>query len=147
MCMYTYRAIINRIVDGDTVDVDIDLGFSMWMRNARIRLKDLDAPEQRTRDLTVKTFGLAATARLEEMLPVGLECVLITSLDTNDKFGRILGAFWSGVAPGFDNQTVNDCMINEGHAVPYYDGSNRSLLAGLHEKNRQRLIAEGKVVI
>ena len=58
--MYEYRANINRVVDGDTVDVDIDLGFGVWMKDERVRLAGIDTPESRTRDKVEKKFGLAS---------------------------------------------------------------------------------------
>ena len=58
--MYDYRAKIVKVVDGDTVDVDIDLGFGVWLKDERVRLVGVDTPESRTRDLVEKAFGLAA---------------------------------------------------------------------------------------
>ena len=61
--MYEYRAKIVRIIDGDTVDVDIDLGFGIWMKNERVRIMGIDTPESRTRDKVEKKFGLASKAK------------------------------------------------------------------------------------
>ena len=58
--MYEYRCRIDRVVDGDTVDVDIDLGFGVWLREERVRMYGIDTPESRTRDLVEKRYGLAA---------------------------------------------------------------------------------------
>ena len=58
--MYEYKCKMVKVVDGDTIDVDIDLGFGVWMRNQRIRMHGIDTPESRTRDLEVKKYGLAA---------------------------------------------------------------------------------------
>ena len=69
--MYEYRCKILRVVDGDTVDVDIDLGFGIIMSNERVRIHGIDAPESRTRDLVEKKFGLAAKERVLELLPEG----------------------------------------------------------------------------
>ena len=65
--MYEYRVHILRVVDGDTVDVDIDLGFGIWLRNERVRIMGIDTPESRTRDKVEKVFGLAAKKRLKEL--------------------------------------------------------------------------------
>ena len=66
--MYEYRATIVKVVDGDTVDVDIDLGFGIWLKDERVRIMDLDTPESRTRDTVEKKFGLAAKDRLKSLL-------------------------------------------------------------------------------
>jgi len=66
--MYEYRVHILRVVDGDTVDVDIDLGFGIWLRNERVRIMGIDTPESRTRDKVEKVFGLAAKKRLKNFL-------------------------------------------------------------------------------
>ena len=94
--MYEYRATIIKIVDGDTVDVDIDLGFNVVLRDERVRIAGIDTPESRTRDLEEKKFGLAAKARVKALL--GKTCTLKTQInksgeDMKGKFGRILGDF------------------------------------------------------
>ena len=75
--MYEYNCKILRVVDGDTVDVDIDLGFGVWMHRERVRMMGIDTPESRTRDLTEKAFGLASKERLKELLPIGLSLIHI----------------------------------------------------------------------
>ena len=69
--MYEYKVRIVKVVDGDTVDVDIDLGFDVWLKNQRVRLYGIDTPESRTRDLEEKKYGKAATAYLKEKLEIG----------------------------------------------------------------------------
>ena len=91
--MYEYRATIIKVVDGDTVDVDIDLGFGIIMKDERVRIMGIDTPESRTRDKVEKKFGLAAKTRLKELL--GKTCTLKTQInkdgeDMKGKFGRIL---------------------------------------------------------
>jgi micrococcal nuclease len=140
--MYEYRCKVNRVVDGDTVDIDIDLGFGVWLKDERVRIMGIDTPESRTSDKTEKVFGLAAKARLKELL--GKQAILKTQVgkggeDMKGKFGRILGDF---VAP--DGRLVTEIMIEEGHCVPYFGGSKEDVQAQ-HMKNRQRLIKEGKV--
>ena len=66
--MYEYKCNIVKVIDGDTVDVDIDLGFGIWMKDERVRIMGIDTPESRTRDLLEKKFGLAAKAKLSELL-------------------------------------------------------------------------------
>jgi micrococcal nuclease len=65
--MYHYKAKLVRVIDGDTIDVDIDLGFDVWLKRQRIRLAGIDAPESRTRNKAEKVLGLAAKARLTEL--------------------------------------------------------------------------------
>ena len=91
--MYQYRINIHRIIDGDTVDVDIDLGFGVWLKKQRIRLYGIDTPESRTRDLDEKRYGLMAKKFLTEQIKDG--AILKTRLDKKGKYGRILGEFLS----------------------------------------------------
>jgi micrococcal nuclease len=145
--MYNYKCVIVRVIDGDTVDIDIDLGFSVWLRNQRVRLQGIDTPESRTKDLAEKAHGLAAKSRLIELLPVGSKFQIATAIGSNnsdmhEKFGRILGNF---MLPGTNN-SVSDVLMSEGYAVPY-TGQSKDDVKQLHLKNRQRLISEGKLVI
>ena len=111
--MYQYKIKkINRIIDGDTVDLDIDLGFSITLKQ-RVRLKDIDAPETRTKDLEEKTAGLAAKEWLEKELSREGEWIIETTKE--DKYGRILGTLYLVGDP----VTVNERMLNEGIAEPY----------------------------
>ena len=142
--MYEYRARINKVVDGDTVDVDIELGFDNVLTSQRVRIMGIDTPESRTSDKVEKVFGLAAKNRLKELL--GPTAALKTQIekdgdDAKGKFGRILGDF---IAP--DGRMVTEVMIEEGHCVPYFGGSKEDTQAA-HAVNRARLVAEGKVVL
>ena len=76
--MYEYRCKILRVVDGDTVDVDIDLGFGVWMHKQRIRMYGIDTPESRTRDLEEKKYGLMAKELVKRYVPEGSMQTLIT---------------------------------------------------------------------
>ena len=117
--MHEYKAKIRRWVDGDTVDVTLDLGFDILYNN-RIRLYGINTPESRTRDLEEKERGLAAKDRVKELCPVGSKITLRTTKDGRGIFGRILGEiFIPGVV-----QSVNQLLVEEGHAVEY-DGGKR----------------------
>lgn len=145
--MYEYRASILRVVDGDTVDVDIDLGFGVWLRNERVRIMGIDTPESRTSDSIEKKFGLAAKARLKSLL--GKQAVLKTQVskdgeDMKGKFGRILGDFVCWDAKNDRESMVTTIMIAEGHCVSYFGGSKDDVQEQ-HKKNRERLVAEGIV--
>lgn len=110
--MYEYKCRILNIVDGDTVDVDIDLGFSVYLTNRRVRMYAIDAPETRTKDLVEKALGLAAKDRLAQLMPVGSTFIVQTVLDKNDSFGRILGTFYKNTK----ETSINEIMLNEGYA-------------------------------
>ena len=141
--MYEYKCKILRVVDGDTVDIDIDLGFGIWMHKERVRMMGIDTPESRTRDKVEKAFGLASKARLKELLPVGSIQVLKTEIDKSGedkkgKFGRILGDFI------VDDRRATDILIEEGHAVAYFGGSKEEIEMK-HMANREKLLREGVV--
>jgi len=144
--MYEYNSIIRYVVDGDTVDVDIDLGFGVWLRDQRIRLYGIDTPESRTRDLTEKLFGFAAKDFVKNYLPVGSKQILKTFIgkdgeDMRGKFGRILGDFFIN-----DGQMLVKTMITEGYGVAY-NGQSKTVVQEAHLKNRQLLISKGIVKI
>ena len=123
--MYEYRCKIVKIIDGDTVDVDIDLGFGVWMHKERIRLYGIDTPESRTRDLDEKKYGLIAKSWIEKFMPLGSTQTLITQKDKSGKFGRILGKF--RVNDGSYDIILNDWMISNHHAVAYYGQSKQEI--------------------
>lgn len=140
--MYEYRVKILKVVDGDTVDVDIDLGFGIVLSDERVRIMGIDTPESRTRDKVEKKFGLASKARLKSLL--GKTGILKTQINKNGedmkgKFGRILGDF---VAE--DGRMVTDILVEEGHAVAYFGGSKEEIQLK-HMANREKLIREGVV--
>jgi micrococcal nuclease len=145
--MYEYRATVLKIVDGDTVDVDIDLGFGVVLKDERVRIMGIDTPESRTKDKVEKQFGLAAKKRLKELL--GKHCVLKTQInkggeDMRGKFGRVLGDFNVYDAKGDRWAPVTDILVEEGHAVAYFGGSKEEIQAK-HMANRSKLIREGVV--
>ena len=136
--MFEYSCRIVRVVDGDTVDVDIDLGFDLWLKKQRIRLYGVDTPESRTRDLVEKKYGLAAKAFVEEYLPLESKQTLRTKLDDRGKFGRILGEFvvhqeWEGKTI---SSTVNEQLIRQHHGVKYH-GQSKDDIEEEHIKNRE----------
>ena len=142
--MYEYKCKILRVVDGDTVDVDIDLGFGIVLSNERVRIMGIDTPESRTRDAVEKKFGLASKARLKSLL--GKTGILKTQINKNGedmkgKFGRILGDFATK-----DGRMVTDILVEEGHAVAYFGGSKEEVQMK-HMANREKLIREGVVKV
>ena len=126
--MYEYKAIVDRVVDGDTIDVTIDLGFKTW-KKVRVRMEGINTPESRTRDLEEKKKGLAAKARLQEILDYNSnECVLKVS--GVGKFGRAIARVYVDTLSPASNKSsmteinINKQLIEEGHAVAY-DGGKR----------------------
>lgn len=145
--MYEYRAKIIKVVDGDTVDVDIDLGFGVVLTDERVRMMGIDTPESRTRDKVEKKFGLASKARLKEIL--GKQAILQTQINRNGedmkgKFGRILGDFQ--VDMDGEDKLATQVLVEEGHAVPYFGGS-KDEIKEQHMVNRKRLIDEEKIIM
>ena len=136
--MYEYRCKVTRVVDGDTVDVDIDLGFGVWMNKERVRLYGIDTPESRTRDLEEKKYGLLAKEQIKSFMPVGSMQTLVTVKDKAGKFGRILGKFLIYDKKTDAQMTINDWMIREHHAVEYFGQSKAQIEEG-HLVNRDKL--------
>ncbi len=142
--MYEYRCKVIKVIDGDTVDVDIDLGFDIMLRDERVRIMGIDTPESRTRDKVEKKFGLASKARLKELIGGKSGPILKTQInkkgeDMRGKFGRILGDFVTD-----DGRMVTDILVEEGHAVAYFGGSKEEI-QDKHMANRKKLIREGLV--
>lgn len=107
---YVYAAKLVRVVDGDTVILDIDLGCHVWLHDQRCRLLGINAPESHTE---TKEAGNAATAWLRELLADAKELLIRTHVDKSDSFGRILVELWA------DGHNINYSMVQDGHAVPY----------------------------
>ena len=143
--MYEYRARLVKVVDGDTVDVDIDLGFGIWMKDERVRIMGIDTPESRTRDKVEKLFGKAASARVKELL--NEDIILKTQIardgeDMKGKYGRILGDFMVERFEDGKQEMLTDVLVQEGHAVAYFGGSKEEIQAK-HMVNRTKLLREG----
>ena len=113
--MYTYKAKLDWIIDGDTVDANIDLGFDISVHK-RIRLAGIDSPESRTRDLEEKERGLASKQRLTDLLKDG-EFVLESK--EVGKYGRVLGVLL------IDDLNINETLVEEGYAVEYWGGKKK----------------------
>ena len=134
--MYEYRCKVVRVVDGDTVDVDIDLGFGVWLRGERVRLYGIDTPESRTRDPIEKVYGKYASKFLCEHL--GEESTLRTRKDGKGKFGRILGEFIVYDAETDSYRSVNTMMVEKHIAVEYF-GQSKDEIEEQHLANRKIL--------
>ena len=120
--MYTYKIKLDRVVDGDTIDAEIDLGFDIKVKK-RIRFMGINAPESRTKDLEEKARGLAAKDRVKQLLE-GCENITLKSHGVG-KFGRCLGEIMLDMIDGNQKLTLvslNELLIKEGHAKEYHGG-------------------------
>ena len=139
--MYEYACTVDRVVDGDTCDVTLDLGFKI-LHKCRVRLYGIDTPESRTRNKDEKARGLLAKAYLVDAIESSKHHVVIqTKLkDSKGKFGRVLGDF---VSP--NGKMITDIMIEEGHAVAYH-GQSKDDVKVAHLENRKKLLSEGIIL-
>ena len=118
--LYHYNAKVSRVVDGDTIDVVLDLGFDVSLK-ARVRFFGIDAPESRTRDAEEKMRGLESKAYVQNWIDGHDNKIIIeTSLDERGKFGRILGRI---LCPDDECDCLNDDMVEYGYASEYFGGS------------------------
>ena len=136
--MHEYNCTIRRVVDGDTVDVDIDLGFDMWIHNERVRLYGIDTPESRTRDLEEKKAGLFAKDVVLHYLPEGSKQVLRTHKDKVGKYGRVLGEFVIYDSLTDRQTTINQFMIDHKIGLEY-SGKSKDEIVKQHIENRKYL--------
>jgi len=130
--MYEYRCKVSRVVDGDTVDVDIDLGFGVWLHKERVRVLGIDTPESRTRDKEEKKYGLAAKAFVKDFFKIGDVILTTKKYDAKGKFGRILGDFKC------NGRTLSKVMIEMHHAVEYH-GQSKEDIREAHLANRRKV--------
>ena len=135
---YNFRVVeINRVVDGDTIDVTIDLGFDLFKKE-RVRVAGVDTPEKRTRDLAEKELGIDATNWLKEKLESAIsgddDLIIRTELVGGvGKYGRLLGWLYIGT----DELSLNEQMITEGYAWAYDGGTKQKNFEELREIRRQ----------
>ena len=135
--MYEYACKVERVVDGDTIDVVLDLGFDILYKS-RVRLYGIDTPESRTRNKDEKARGKMAAAFLKDAINNGKQVVIQTKLkDSRGKFGRVLGDV---VVDGIN---INQSMIDNYHAAAYF-GQSKEAIEAVHDANRTRLIELGK---
>ena len=136
---YNFRVIeINRVVDGDTIDVTIDLGFDLYKKE-RVRVAGVDTPEKRTRDLEEKELGIEATNWLKKALDGAIagddDLIIRTELDGGvGKYGRLLGWLYIGDA----ELSLNELMIEEGYAWEYDGGTKQKNFEELREIRRAK---------
>ncbi len=135
--MFEYKCRLVKVVDGDTVDIDIDLGFGVWLNDQRVRLYGIDTPESRTSDAKEKIYGIAAKEFVINFLD-DKELILKTNVyDAKGKFGRILGELWR--TTNYADKSVNQYLIEKYHAVSYH-GQSKEEIAEQHIQNRKHEI-------
>jgi len=120
--MYTYKAKLDRVIDGDTIDVNIDLGFDISVKK-RVRFVGINTPESRTRDLEEKKLGLAAKDRVKSILAEN-DSFIVESKEVG-KFGRVLGEIFINTVGSVESEeeiSLNELLKTEGHAVEYHGG-------------------------
>ena len=139
--MYQYKAKVLKVLDGDTVDIDLDLGFNIVLASQRVRMAGIDTPESRTTNSEEKVRGQLSKKKLAEKLPVGSWVRIETqkSDSNDDKFGRILAVFIME-----DGTSLNQWMIDNNYAV-LYNGENKELVQEMHLYNKQKLIERGEL--
>ena len=130
--MYEYKCKVTRVVDGDTVDIDIDLGFGVWLHKERVRIYGIDTPESRTRDKVEKRFGLLAKEFVEQFVKGSSVILRTQKYDAKGKFGRILGDF------SVKGARVSRVMIERHHAVEYH-GQSKEEIKEAHLANRKKV--------
>ncbi len=130
--MYEYKCKVTRVVDGDTVDIDIDLGFGVWLHKERVRIYGIDTPESRTRDKIEKRFGLLAKEFVEKFVQDSDTILTTQKYDAKGKFGRILGDIM------VDGRSLAVTMIAEHHAVAYH-GQSKEDIREAHLANRKKV--------
>jgi micrococcal nuclease len=137
--MYEYKCEVTRVVDGDTIDCILDLGFSI-LHKCRVRLYGIDTPESRTRDLDEKARGKLASKFLEDSINNGKQVILRSELkDSKGKYGRVLGSIV------VDDLDINQAMVAQNLAVKYF-GQSKADVEAEHMLNRQKLIDSGAYV-
>tara|TARA_R100000149_G_scaffold11173_1_gene4059 strand:+ start:239 stop:661 length:423 start_codon:yes stop_codon:yes gene_type:complete len=134
--MYEYKCNITRVVDGDTVDAEIDCGFDIIYKS-RIRLYGIDTPESRTRNLDEKARGKLASQFIKDKIAEAKLVKVKTKLDKKGKFGRVLGSIIA------DDLNLNQTMIEKHLAVAYF-GQSKNDIEAEHLVNRQKLIDLGQ---
>ena len=130
--MYEYNVKVVKIIDGDTVDVDVDLGFGVWLHKERVRIYGIDTPESRTRDKVEKRFGLLAKEFVKQFVKGSSVILRTQKYDAKGKFGRILGDII------VDDKSLSETMIQEYHAVAYH-GQSKEDIREAHLANRRKV--------
>jgi len=141
---FEYHAKVNKVIDGDTINVDLDLGFNVVLSNQNVRLLGIDTPESRTSDKTEKIFGNLSKEKVKEFIDKCEGQVILQTVlsDSEEKFGRLLGKV---IIPK-DNVILNEWLIANHYAVAY-NGENKDKVAQAHLSNRKILIDNKEITM
>ena len=141
---FEYRAKVNKVIDGDTINVDLDLGFNVVLSNQSVRLLGIDTPESRTSDKAEKIFGSLSKEKVKEFIDKCEGQVILQTVlsDSEEKFGRLLGK----VIDPKDNVVLNEWLIANHYAVAY-NGENKDKVAQAHLSNRKILIDNKEIAM
>lgn len=139
---FEYHAKVNKVIDGDTINVDLDLGFNVVLSNQNVRLLGIDTPESRTSNKIEKIFGTLSKNKVKEFIDKCENQIILQTVlsDSEEKFGRLLGKI---INPK-DNSVLNDWLITNHYAVAY-NGENKDKIAEVHLFNRKCLIDNKEV--
>jgi micrococcal nuclease len=135
--MYEYKATVKRVIDGDSLVLDIDLGFYMFMNETKIRLYGLDTPEMNSEDPLLRLQAIMATRYLYDNLPVGSKVTIKTVLDKREKYGRLLATITTQ-----DGFNINDGLLENKLAINYKNLTRDEQIAK-HYENQEYLIQKG----
>ena len=138
--MFEYNFKLVKVVDSDTVDIDIDLGFGVWLRNQRIRIMGIDTPESRTSDPVEKKYGMLAKDQVVRYLANSIK--FRSFKDEKGKFGRILGDFEVFHPTSNKWMMMAEAMIMENYGVKYH-GQSKDMIVSEHLNNRTKLKERG----
>ena len=138
--MYEYKATVKRIIDGDSLILDIDLGFYMFMNETKIRLYGLDTPEMNSEDPLLRLQAIMATRYLFDNLQVGEKVVIKTILDKREKYGRLLATIIKK-----DGLNINEGLIQNKLAISYHNLTREEQIQK-HYENQQYLIDKGFII-
>lgn len=137
--MYEYNCVVKKVIDGDTIDVDIDLGFGVWKIAQRVRLNGVDTPESRTTNVEEKQYGLLAKTFVEKHLlksgTVRIQTIKENNVDKEEKFGRVLADFLVIDSTSNQYRKLTELLVENHLAVPY-QGQSKALIQEQHLKNR-----------
>jgi endonuclease YncB( thermonuclease family) len=139
--MYEYKATVKRIIGGDSVVLDIDLGFYMFMNETKIRLYGLDTPEMNSKDPLLRLQAVLATRYLYDNLPIGSKVKIKTVLDKREKYGRLLATIITQ-----DGFNLNDGLLENKLAINYKNLTRDEQIAK-HYENQQYLIEKGFIIL
>ena len=139
--MYEYKATVKRIIDGDSLVLDIDLGFYMFMNETKIRLYGLDTPEMNSEDPLLRLQAIMATRYLYDNLQIGEKVTINTVLDKREKYGRLLATIITN-----DGLNINEGLIQNKLAVSYHN-LTRDEQIQKHYENQEYLINKGFIIL